>query len=301
MNGAVTNTLDQLRRDFRAYAELAEAEYRPEVVDPVLETLSDAWTKSIVGVRTTTHPVPVREVNARVQVPGDPAAMVETLRTAGLLRFTGHPMESMLTAAIAAAPCLAGVDLALGTGLQKIWLFFPQVLSVDQVLALPGLPDAVGAYTGHLKRYGGEIGIMAFDFANRTMNLYSQVLPPGTLTSGDVVDVLAELELHPAAPAELAALPSPFNLYRTFSWTSPRMRRICFPMRHAAETFPTGIDPLLDRFADAAPFADSGPGAARRFTFYAAYGPADRYFKIQAEYSNTAVATFPGGVAPPVR
>ncbi|WP_067712883.1 aromatic prenyltransferase [Nocardia yamanashiensis] len=301
MNSAVTTTLDQLRRDLRTYAELAEADYRPEVVDPVLASLADAWANSIVGVRTTTHPVPEREVNARVQFPGEPSELVGTLRADGLLDFVGHPIEALLTATMAAAPCRAGVDLAVGTGLQKIWLIFPQVLSVDQVLALPGLPEAVPAYTGHLKRYGGEIGIMAFDFANRTMNLYSQVLPPGTLSSGDVAEMLAELELHPAAPEELAALPSPFNVYRTFSWTSSGMRRICFPMRHTAETFPTGIDPLLARFVEDAPFADSSPGAARRFTFYAAYGPADRYFKVQAEYSNTAHATFPGGVAPAVR
>ncbi|WP_067814388.1 aromatic prenyltransferase [Nocardia inohanensis] len=299
MCSAVTTTLDQLRRDFRVYAEIAEAQYRPEVVDPVLEALADAWTTSMVGIRTTTHPVAEREVNARVQYAGAPGELVDRLRTAGLLRFSGHPMETLLTEAVATIPCGAGVDLSVSKGLQKIWLIFPQVLGVDQVLSLPGLPDAVHAHAAHLKRYGGEIGIMAVDFTNRTMNLYSQVLPPGHLTPADITEILTDLDFHPATPAELAALPSPFNLYRTFPWDSPGMRRICFPMRHEAETFPAELDPVLARFVSSAPFAD--PDAPRRFTFYSTYGPDSHYFKIQAEYSNTARAAFPGGVAPAVR
>lgn len=78
-------TLDQLRKDLREFARLAEVRYDPAIADPVLETLAELWTNSVVGVRTTTHPVREREVDARVMHPGGPTELIEKLRGAGLL------------------------------------------------------------------------------------------------------------------------------------------------------------------------------------------------------------------------
>ncbi|WP_378741818.1 aromatic prenyltransferase [Nocardia brasiliensis] len=297
MSTSVGVTLDQLRDDLRECARLAEVRYDPAVVDPVLTTLADLWTNSVVGVRTTTHPVSEREVNTRVMHAGEPGELIERLRGAGLLTFGGHPMEQLLSAICAAVPARSGVDLALASGVQKIWLVFPELLSVQRVLEFPGMPDAARAHAAHLSRYGGQIGILAVDFAARTMNLYSQVFEPGHLTAADIATILDDLDFVPATDEELALLGRTFNLYRTFSWTSPRMQRICFPLRCTASTFPTHLHPVLARFVDGAPFADP---TARGFVFYTAYGPTDRYYKVQAEYAAAQHAAFPGGTAPRV-
>ncbi|MFX0578679.1 aromatic prenyltransferase [Nocardia nepalensis] len=294
MTESVALTLDRLRTDLREYARLAEARYDPAVVDPVLDTLADLWTSSAVGVRTTTHPVPEREVNARVMHPGDPTDLIERLCGAGLLTYTGHPMEQLLADISAAVPVRSGVDLALAGGVQKIWLVFPELLSVERILEFAGIPDSARAHAEHLSRYGGQIGILAVDFDARTMNLYSNVFEPGTLAPADIAGILAELDFTPA-DAELALLGRTFNLYRTFSWTAPRMQRICFPVRCEPSSFPTYLDPVLDRFVDGAPFADPD---TRGFVFYATYGPDTRYYKVQAEYAAARQAAFPGGTAP---
>ncbi|MFI9503561.1 aromatic prenyltransferase [Nocardia sp. NPDC052566] len=293
--GTSVLTLDKFRNDLREYARLAETRYDPAVVDPVLDALADLWTHSVVGVRTTTQPVAERDVNARVMHPGDPGELIATLRDAGLLTFTGHPMETLLTEVLAAVPTRSGVDLALTGGVQKVWLMFPELLSVERMLGFAGIPDSARGHAAHLAHYGGQIGIMAVDFTARTLNLYSQVFVPGTLTSADIAEILSDLDFAPAAADELALLGRAFNLYRTFSWTAPEMQRICLPVRLDTESFPVHLDPVLERFVAGAPFADP---ASRGFVFYAAYGPTGRYFKVQAEYAAAANITFPGGTAP---
>ncbi|WP_162958676.1 aromatic prenyltransferase [Nocardia yunnanensis] len=286
-----------MRRDFQEFARLAEAPYRAAVVDPVLETLEDLWTTSVVGVRTTTHPVPRRRLNVRLVNAGVEADPVSRLRAAGLLEFVGHPMERLLTEIPAAVPVFFGVDVDVAHGVEKIWMMFPELIAVDRVLAFPGMPEAARAHAAHLHRYGGEIAIMALDFGNRTLNLYSQVLAPGVVTPADITTILSDLAFVAATPEELALLDRTFNLYRTFSWNSPRMQRICFPVRYEAARFPTHLDPVLARFVAAAPHATTGP---RNFTFYTAYGPTDRYYKIQAEYTAAQPATFPAGAIPQI-
>ncbi|WP_330254271.1 aromatic prenyltransferase [Nocardia sp. NBC_00565] len=295
MTASATVALDKLRTDLQQYAHLAEVRYDPVVVDPVLDTLADLWANSVVGVRTTTHPVHEREVNARVMHPGDPTDLIERLRAAGLLTYTGHPMEQLLAEISAAVPVRSGVDLALAGGVQKIWLVFPELIGVERILGFSGMPESARAHAAHLSRYGGRIGILAVDFDARTMNLYSNVFEPGHLAPADIAEILAELDFTAATDDELALLGRTFNLYRTFSWSEPGMRRICFPVRCEPSSFPTHLDPVLARFVDGAPFADPD---TRGFVFYAAYGPNDRYFKVQAEYAAARQATFPGGTAP---
>jgi aromatic prenyltransferase len=295
MGMSVVTTLDRLRRDLRTYADLCGAPYDEAVVDPVLEGFADAWTGSVVGVRTTTHAVPGREVNARVQYPGPAPELVRRLRSAEFLTYTGHPMEALLDAVVA-MPVAGAVDLALGSGVQKVWFVLGRTLPVDEVLRLPGIPDAARVHAEHLRRYGGEVGIIALDFPARTMNLYSQVLMPDVITAADITTMLADLGLTAATEAELALFAGTFNVYRTFSWDGPQVVRICFPRRVESATLPGELHPVLAAFA-------TGPVAApdRRHTVYAAYGPADRYYKIQTEYTSTAAAAFPGGSAPQIR
>lgn len=298
MSTSTTLTLDRLGQDLREFARLSEARYVPEAVDPVLDALADLWTTSWIGVRTTTHPVPRREVSVRLMSSSPSADPVGTLRDAGLLTFTGHPMERLLTAIPAAVPVRWGVDLALATGVQKIWLTFPELVTVERMLEFPDMPDAARAHAAHLSRYGGDIGMMALDFVSHTMNWYSRVLAPGELTPSDITAALRELNFVPASEEELALFARTFNAYRTFAWDSPDMRRICFPVRYDAAGFPTHLDPVLERFVAGAPYADSGP---RGFVFYAAYGPTGRYYKVQTDYTSALNATFPGGTRPEMR
>ncbi|MFI5780332.1 aromatic prenyltransferase [Nocardia sp. NPDC051570] len=297
MSASAGVTLDRLRVDLQQYARLAEVPYDSLIVDRVLDVLAEEWASSAIAVRTTTQPLPERDVNVRLTNAGDPAALLSRLRDAGLVTFTGHPMEQLLSEVSAAVPAVAAVDVAIGTGIQKVWLIFPELVSVDRMLAFGGMPEAARGHEAHLARYGGEFAIMAVDFVSHTMNLYSRILAPGELTAADITAILADLDFVAPTEEELSLLGNTFNVYRTFSWTSPRMQRICFPYRCDAATFPRHLDPLLDRFVTGAPFPAPGPHG---FVFYAAYGQTDRYYKVQAEYAIAPNSLLPGGTTPHV-
>ncbi|MFD6157030.1 aromatic prenyltransferase [Nocardia sp. NPDC060256] len=285
-----------LRHDLREFARLAETGYDPAVVDAVLDALTDVWAEAWLAVRTTTHPPQVRQVSARFM--NLPAATdpVGKLRKAGLLHFDGHPMEELLAQVSAAVPVNWGVDLAVDTGVQKIWTAFPELISVDRIMDFSGIPESARAHAEQLNQWGGgEIALMAADFVNRTLNLYTQILRPGQLTTTDIATILHELDFVAADPNELSALAWPYTVYATFNWTTPTIQRICFPARYTADSFPA-LDPTLTRFVNGAPFAGPGP---RGFAFYAAYGPTERYYKVQADYTSAATQTLPGGVKVP--
>ncbi|MFE9577544.1 aromatic prenyltransferase [Nocardia sp. NPDC006044] len=289
-------TAEIFRRDMREFARLAETRYDPAVVDRVLDALGDMWADAWLAVRTTTHPAPVRQVSARFMNLPAAADPVGRLRAAGLLEFVGHPMEELLARVSAAVPVDWGVDLAVDRGVQKIWTAFPDLISVDRIVSFAGMPNSARAHAELLKRWGGGgIALMAVDFVNRTLNLYTQILAPGQLTAAGIATILRELDFVAADEGELAAVGWPFTVYATFDWTAPSIQRICFPARYTAESFPP-IDPVLSRFVEGAPFAGPGP---RGFAFYAAYGPTGRYYKVQADYTSAARQTLPGGVGVP--
>ncbi|MBB5917672.1 hypothetical protein BJY24_006584 [Nocardia transvalensis] len=289
-------TREQLHADLREYARLAEVGYDPAVVNAVLDALGDEfWPQSWLAVRTTTHAVDERELSIRfVNLPAA-ANAPDRLRAEGLLEFTGHPMEKVLAAISATEPVQWGVDVGVTSGVQKIWASFPELIPVDRLLAVDGVPESARAHTGHLKRWGGDqLALIAMDFASRTMNLYASIQAPGQITPENIVAILAELGFVPPSEEELTVLASPFTIYRTFSWTSPNILRICFPARYFRDQFPD-LDPTLSRFATG-PVAGPGPHAA---AFYAAYGPSGKYYKIQADYTSPMRFVLPGGAEVP--
>ncbi|MFB8275329.1 aromatic prenyltransferase [Nocardia colli] len=289
-------TAEIFRRDLREFARLAETRYDPVVVDAVLDALGERWADAWLAVRTTTHPAPVRQVSARFMNLPAAADPVGKLRAAGLLDFVGHPMEELLAQVSAAVPVDWGIDVAVDRGVQKIWTAFPDLISVDRIVSFAGMPASARVHAEQLSRWGGgEIALMAVDFVNRTLNLYTQILAPGQLTATDMATILRELGFVAADEDELAAVGWPYTVYATFNWTTPNVQRICFPARYTAETFPA-IDPVLTRFVEGAPFAGPGP---RGFAFYAAYGPTERYYKVQVDYTSAARQTLPGGVGVP--
>ncbi|RDI67976.1 aromatic prenyltransferase [Nocardia pseudobrasiliensis] len=287
----------RLQDDLSSYASLVNAPYDPSVVSGVLDALAGVWPSSWLAVRTTTKAE--REVSIRFMNLAADADPVGRLRRAGLLRFDGHPRERLLESVLAAGPVMYGVDVAVGTGVQKIWLVIPELMSVERLLSLRGLPAAVHEYAEHLRRWTDDrICMIALDFENGTMNIYGQVFQPGRLEAADIATVLSEVGAVPAGAADLAALESAsYTIYWTFDWERAGVRRVCFPRRFTRENFPVRLDPLLAKFVAGAPLVEPGPHG---FTLYIAYGPGGRYYKVQADYvALGAEIRLPGNVEVP--
>ena len=169
---------ERLRYDLQEYARLSDAWYEPARVDPVLEVLTEIAPDALMAVRTTTEPVGERDVNVRfMHFPADPVA---ALRAAGLLRFTGHPLEQVLAAVSEAVPVQFGVDVAIASGAEgsRDWnhlsiargsLNSSALISPDETsTASPSFfPSSMNSFSSVAKPNSWQSGITSCKFSGR--------------------------------------------------------------------------------------------------------------------------------------
>lgn len=280
--------LGKLRADLRDCAQAVEVPFNAPAVDRLLHTIGDLCTDAWLGMRTTGRPAGSRDLNLRVCY-RHPVHPVPRLREAGLLTFDGHPMERLLDEFVDTFPLWWGIDASVSGAVDKLWLIFDHGIPLADVLALPHLPPAIRAAQDHFDRARMDrVGLIGLDFGKRTVNVYSPVFEPGTLTRKTVTDIISGLGFSLPAKVELERNTQAFDVYQTFSWDEPGVRRLCFPVRYTAEEFPTYCHPVLKQFVEQAPFAAD----RRAFVYYATYGPSGGYFKVQSDYTGNHRDTF---------
>ncbi|GAA3904339.1 hypothetical protein GCM10022244_13140 [Streptomyces gulbargensis] len=269
-------SINDLRRDFAEFtASAARADYDPSAVDPALTELSDLWTDSWVGFRTTTKPRP--ESSLRMLCgPGENP--IDRLIDAELLKFEDDRVKTFVSGLRTLGPVEQGVDVESTRGVEKIWLCFQEPVSPDDLLKLPACPQSVYNHRAHLAKQTGRIGAVGVNMTENSINVYSIV---ENLNRGDVTAILGQTGIAPPSDEELSVNAQAFRIYRTFGWDEPDMTRICFATRFLADDVPIHLHPDLAAMVAATPFAD---GNLRDFNFYTSYGPAGHYYKIQAMY-----------------
>lgn len=280
--------LTKLRADLHNCAQAVDVPFNAPAVGRLLSTLGDLCAGAWLGMRTTSRPAGGRDLNLRVCY-RQPVHPVPRLREAGLLTFDGHPMERLLDELVDRFPLWWGIDASVSGSVDKIWLLFDKGIPLVDVLALPHLPPTVRAAQDHFDRIAMDrIGLIGLDFGHRTINVYSPVFPPGTLTYETVTNMISGLGFLLPTEEELERNTHAFDVYQTFSWDEPGVRRLCFPVRYIAEEFPTHCHPILKQFVELAPFAAD----QRAFVYYATYGPRGGYFKVQSDYTGNHRDTF---------
>ncbi|MFF7459572.1 aromatic prenyltransferase [Kitasatospora sp. NPDC008115] len=270
-------SIDDLSRDFAGFTGSVRARYDRAVVDPVLTELSDLWTDSWVGLRTTTKPR--RESSLRMLCgPGENP--IDRLVDANLLKLDDHRISALVSDLRSLGPIEQGVDLESTRGVEKVWLCFREPVSSDDLLGLATLPQSIYDHRVHLAKQTGRIGAVGVNLTEKSINVYS-IVEGEDLGTGDVAEILGQTGISPPGDDELTVNTQAFRIYRTFGWDAPDMRRICFATRFLAEDLPVRLHPDLASIAAVTPFAD---GNLRDFNFYTSYGPAGHYYKVQAMY-----------------
>lgn len=273
--------LGKLKSDLRVYADIAGTRFDGPGIDRVIASLPEEWEDVSAMVRTTTEPPATRDVSVRLgsRIPVSPVAR---LRQAGLLRFEGHPLESLLGELVDRFPMWWGVDASVGRGTpDKVWAILEEPIPLDDMFDLPSLPASVLAARDHFDRAGiDQIGLFGLNFTKRSLNVYSPILAPGTMTAGRAVDIITGVGFAQPSDEEIERNAGAFNVYQTFSWDALGVQRLCFPMRYRAEDFPTHFHPVLEDFVSKAPFATDRRG----FMFSNTYSAHGQYFKVQADY-----------------
>jgi hypothetical protein len=282
--------LDRLRSDLRRYSDIAEVRFDAAIVDRVIATLAPLLTTdSWVGMRTTTKPPERRDLNLRLIYP-HPLPAVPLLREAGLLTYQGHPIERLGEEIASRFGVWWGIDASVKGMADKVWLQFADGIALAEFLTLDSLPPAVHGAGAHFARAGlDSVGMVALDFTSHTVNVYAPVFPPGTLTRERVEAIIGGLGFPLPADDELARDTRAFCVYQTFSWDSPDLQRLCFPVGYLAADFPVHYHPLLRAFVEQGPLLDED---VRGFGFYTAYGPRGSYYKVSADYTGNHQTVF---------
>lgn len=277
---------EQLYRDIEHLAGAMGAVCERDRVMPCLAAFTDGFTRTGLAFRTTTKANGAPELSYRYTGFGGPSPDPYPIaRRHGLLPAADGLAGAAHREIASALPVdIWGADFGTTTGLEKIYATFGigDAQPVSRIAALPSMPGAIGAEAGFFARHGlGDVGLTAVDLRNRTVNLYFHP-EPGTLTPKVVSRMLAELDLAiPADESVVRRCAEAFSVYFTFSWASPRIERVCFPLFEPADTLvPLSGDPVLAGFARNAPFA----GAGRYFVHAAAMTPVGYYFKIENIY-----------------
>ncbi len=265
----------KLHDDIRLSADIAGAPFADEFVKKTLSSFDDVIDDTFMGMRTTSHPRGVRKLNWRICYRQD-VHPLRRARATGLIPDRVHPAEALIDAITERFPNHWGFDIDAAGSLDKIWIFLPGTATIDELLAIPGFP----ATANTAKRLTRRACVVAFDLGRATVNLYAPVFKQGTLTPEAMRDLVTNLGFSSHEEHDLALSSRAFSFYQTFDSQSHRPLRLSVAVRCMADDLPRGLHPVLDRFAEQAPFA----GHMRQFLFYPAYSADGKYYKIASDY-----------------
>jgi hypothetical protein len=265
----------KLHDDIRLSADIVGAPFSNPFIERILTAFDDVLDDTFMGMRATTHAAADRKLNWRICYRQD-VHPLRRARDVGLFPAQPHAAEPLIDALTERFPNAWGFDVDAAGSLDKVWIFLPGTATIDDLLAVPGFPATARA----AKRLIRRACVVAFDLANATINLYAPVFEQGTLTPEAMRTLVADLGFPAPTDGDLALSPHAFSFYQTCAAHSQHPLRLSIAVRCIADDVPQGLHPVLDRFAEQAPFAS----AFRQFLFYPAYSARGKYYKIASDY-----------------
>ena len=274
-------TLEDLMADVQRAADIIEVPVA-DITWDIMRAYEKGFTEDTVGLRITTKKR--RELNVRYQslAPQDPYSVAVEH---GFLTPTDHPVYAICPELIRMRP-EAGyfIDLGVTHGFEKIWGFFTNPLTIEEVCAMETIPASVPAQMDLFKQYGlNWCGIIAINYRARSMNLYWM---DGSFDTSP--EIAGQLVVDSGFPRP-SDFDNAFNskglgMYMTFTWDSDRIERISFCQGGPAEAVPAHWPPLVHKYAAEVPLRASERG----FALCTAYGHGhDDYVKIEGDYHGT--------------
>lgn len=294
MSTTTAGTLEELKADVRKSAELLNLPIA-EVVWDIIDEFQQEFLENPVGFRITTKD---DALNVRYQTLKAGYTYGRALKHNFITRKE-HPVHDVMTELYQKYPDNGFlIDLGVTHGLEKIWGYFPEPMSIEQVAALESAPAAIAKNLELLKKYDlNWVGVIGVDYVSDSINIY--FMRGSFPNSPEIAQKFVEEAGFPTPPAEDA----PFNgdcfvLYLTFTWDSDQIERISYARAGTADEIPGHWDAPIHDFAAAVPLR----GDMRTFTFNTCYRrEAEPYYKLEADYRNTIPTTvgplIEGGIA----
>jgi len=260
-----------------------------EAIWQVLEAYKQFFTGSSISIRTTTKPVEKRDVSIRyveLMQMHDPDAYTTAIEK-GLIQNDGHIIHDAIKEAINTFQIMGyGIDLDTRIGLSKIWPFVVPG-TIDPIFSMKYYPKSVQNYSNYFKKHGLDIfSLFAFDFSNKTTNIYFMLSNPENNTLDACKGLVSDLGFTLLSDEIMEKCAQAAHLNYTFSWDSNKVERICFGITcQNADEVPTELHPLIKKFVDTSPFQSE----IHKFIYGVTFAPKGIYYKIENDYNGTMV------------
>jgi len=276
--------LTELASDIKLAAEIAGAPFQDEIVWALLKAYEPWFTNYAVAFRITTKPTP--ELNVRYQTlnPHDPYAIA---LENGFLTRTDHPVHDVVWELQALRPD-AGylIDIGVTHGFEKIWGYFPEPFSIEEICALDSMPQSLKDDLPLFKHYGlNWVSAVGVDYLGNSTNPY---FVKGAFPNDADIAARFVVDAGFARPSdeENQHNGSAFVVYPTYTWDSGEIERLSYACVGSQAQVPTHWHPLIKKFAEQVPLR----GPVRGFTWNTCYGRGiPNYYKLEGDYRGNVV------------
>ncbi len=283
------NNLERMVEDTIQICSMVGVSNDKEAIWQVLEAYKQFFTGSSISIRTTTKPVEKRDVSIRyveLMQMHDPDAYTTAIEK-GLIQNDGHIIHDAIKEAINTFQIMGyGIDLDTRIGLSKIWPFVVPG-TIDPIFSMKYYPKSVQNYSNYFKKHGLDIfSLFAFDFSNKTTNIYFMLSNPENNTLDACKGLVSDLGFTLLSDEIMEKCAQAAHLNYTFSWDSNKVERICFGITcQNADEVPTELHPLIKKFVDTSPFQSE----IHKFIYGVTFAPKGIYYKIENDYNGTMV------------
>ncbi len=250
---------------------------------PILRAYEAGFTSAAVALRTTTNARKSGELSVRYIAPaGDPDPYLLALDR-NLTAKTNHSADRLYhEIQERGSVMLRGVDIGVTSGFEKIWCIYPDdgSQSVEAISQASAMPPSVRGNLSYFARHGlNDITGIAVDFRSQSVNIYFPFTE--TRDAEKISKMIGDLGLDIPNHDELERCGQAFSVYFSFTWDSPEIERICFPVRAPeASLVPSHLDPLMERFVKGARFDNED----RAYIYAIASSRSGPYYKIENFY-----------------
>jgi hypothetical protein len=259
-----TSKVDEVFSAIETTSRVLDVPFAEEKVRPVLDAYGDGIADGLMVFTMAAGESRRGDFDYNFTIPAGGTDPYETAVAHGFTGKTDHPVGSLLSDITARFPLnFYGAECGVAEGFKKTYAFFPldDLQSASKLAELPSMPPAVGEHVELLARYGldDNVSIVGIDHVNRTTNLYFGRFSTDTTDPELITALLRDLGLPPLGDEMLEFSRHLFSIYPTFSWDSPRVKRICFSLvTMDAAAVPARREPEIGRFVRNTPIAYEG-------------------------------------------
>ena len=259
-----------------------------ETVWPILSAYGDAFTHpgAVVAFRVATALRHAGELDCRFRTHPDDADPYASALANGLTPGTDHPIGALLAEVHERCTIEShGVDFGVVGGFKKIYAAFTpdDLQQASKLAALPSMPRSLAENVDFFARHGldDRVGVLGFDYPNRTVNVYFNEVPAACFRPETIVSTLREIGTVEPSEQMLKLGEGAFGLYVTLGWDSPRIERICYAAATTdLTTLPVPLEPEIEKFVQSVPYG----GGDRKFVYGVALAPQGEYYKLESHY-----------------